>query len=310
MSNLRKSLEEYLAVRRALGFKLKTPGLLLHQFVNFAEAERSPFITRSLALNWATQSSNCRPVYWEYRLSQVRRFAEYQSAIDQRTEIPPSGLWPQGTHKKIPFIYSDSDIERLLASAKQLHSRLGLEGTTYSVFFGLLAVTGMRVSEVVKLNCADVDLSDCILTIQLTKFDKSRLIPLHKSTCGVLRGYAALRDRILPGRATPAFFVSEQGTRLNYSAIWRMYVKLTRKIGLQSGTGSGPRIHDFRHRFAIRTLCQFYRDGQDVEYRLPTLATYLGHVNIASTYWYLSAVPELLLLAAKRVNDQPQEVKS
>jgi integrase/recombinase XerD len=309
MSNLRRSLEEYLAVRCALGLKLKTPSRLLHQFIDFAEAERVSFITKRLALDWATQSSKCRPTYWEYRLSQVRRFAEYQSAIDGRTEVPPRGILPQCSHKRIPFIYSDKDIDRLLASAKQLHSRLGFEGTTYSVFFGILAVTGMRVSEVVGLNRDDVNLSDGILTISRTKFNKSRLIPLHNSTRNVLRHYAELRDRVLPRLASPAFFVSDRRTRLNYSAVWRTYVKLTRGIGLQSGTGVGPRIHDFRHRFAIWTLCRLYRDGQDVEHRLPTLATYLGHVNVASTYWYLSAVPDLLLLAAKRANRALQEVK-
>jgi integrase/recombinase XerD len=309
MSNLRKSLEEYLAVRRALGLKLKTPGRLLHQFIDFTEGERASFITKKLALSWATQSSKCRPTYWEYRLSQVRRFAEYQSAIDPRTEVPPQGILPQSFCKKLPFFYSDTDIEGLLASAKQLHSRLGFQGAMYSAFFGVLVVTGMRVSEVVGLNRDDVDLSDGLLIIRRTKFDKSRLIPLHNSTCSILRHYAELRDRILPRLTSPAFFVSEQRKRLNYSAVWRIFVKLTRGIGLPSGTGSGPRIHDLRHRFAIRALCRLYRDGQDVEHCLPTLATYLGHVNIASTYWYLSAAPELLLLASTRLNQPLQEIE-
>jgi integrase/recombinase XerD len=308
MSNLRRSLKEYLSVRRALGFKLKAPGRLLHQFVDFAEAERASFITKHLALRWATQSSGCEPTYWAYRLSQVRRFAEYQSAIDSRTEVPPSGVLPEHFHKRLPFIYSDTDVQRLLASAKQLRSRFGLQGATYCVFFGVLAVTGMRVSELVNLNRDDVDFTQGVLTIRRTKFDKSRLIPLHDSTCTILRNYAALRDRILPRVTSPAFFVSEQRTRLSQSTVWRTFVKLTRGIGLPSGTGSGPRLHDLRHRFAVRTLCRLYRDGENVERGLTLLATYLGHVNVASSYWYLSAAPELLLLASARLNRHPVEV--
>jgi integrase len=160
----------------------------------------------------------------------------------------------------------------------------------------------MRVSEVLGLDREDVDLAQGILIIRQTKFGKSRLIPLHTSTRDVLGQYAALRNRTLPSLATSAFFVSERGTRFSKSTVWRMFVKLTRGIGLRSGTGSGPRIHDMRHRFAIRALCRLYREGQDVERGLTALATYLGHVNVASTYWYLSAAPELLLLASKRLD--------
>jgi len=212
------------------------------------------------------------------------------------------GLLPQRFHKRSPYIYSDTEIERLIAAAKQLRSPLKLQGATYFAFFGLLAVTGMRVSEVLGLDREDVDLAQGILIIRQTKFGKSRLIPLHTSTRDVLGQYAALRNRTFPSLATSAFFVSERGTRLSKSTVWRMFVKLTRGIGLRSGTGSGPRIHDMRHRFAIRTLCRLYREGQDVERSLTALATYLGHVNVASTYWYLSAAPELLLLASKRLD--------
>ncbi|SRR5437762_9384142 len=307
MSKLRRALEEYLAVHRALGFKLKAPGRLLHQFVDFAEAGRVSFITRDLALRWATQSSKCQPTYWANRLSVLRQFAKYHSAIDCRTEVPPVGLLPQHFHKRSPYLYSDPEIERLIAAAKQLRSPLMLQGATYFSFFGLLAITGMRVSELLCLDREDVDLTEGVLTIRRTKFGKSRLIPLHASTRDVLSHYAVLRDRILPGLAIPAFFVSERNARLSYSTVWRMFVRLTRGIGLQSGTGLGPRLHDLRHRFVICTLCRLYREGQDVERGMTALATYLGHVNVASTYWYLSAVPELLLLASGRLEGRIKE---
>jgi integrase len=308
MSKLRKAVEEYLAVRRALGFKLDAPGRLLHQFIDFSESERASFITRDLALRWATQSTKCQPAYWASRLSVVRQFAGYQSAIDPRTEIPPVGLLPHRLHKRSPYVYSDAEIEQLIGAAKQLRSPLGLQGATYFTLFGLLAVTGMRVSEPLGLDREEVDLTEGMLIIQQTKFGKSRLIPLHASTCGILGQYATLRDRTFPSPATPAFFVSERGTRLTQSSVRRMFVNLTGGMGLRSATGrTGPRIHDLRHRFAIRTLCRLYRAGEDVERHMTALATYLGHVNAVSTYWYLSATPELLLLASARLDCQTRE---
>jgi integrase/recombinase XerD len=307
MSKLRNALEEYLAVQRALGFKLDAPGRLLHQFVDFAETERTAYITRDLALRWATQREKAQPTYWANRLSVVRQFAEYHSAIDCRTEIPPVGLLLRHFHKRSPHLCTDRDIERLLASAQKLRSPLKLQSATYFSFFGLLAVTGMRVRELLHLDREDADLTDGVLTIRRTKFGKSRLIPLHVSTRDVLSQYAALRDRIFPSAAVQAFFISERNARLNYSTVWRMFVKLTREIGLPSGTGSGLRLHDLRHRFVVRTMCRLYRDGQNVERGMTALATYLGHVDVASTYWYLSAVPELLLLASHRLDGRIKE---
>jgi len=307
MSKLRRALEEYLAVRRALGFELRTPGRLLHQFMDFAEAEGVSFITRNLALRWATQCKNTQARYWAYRLSVVRQFAEYHRAIDCRTEIPSVGLLPQQFHKRSPYLYGDEEIEQLISAAKQMSSPLKLHGKTYCTFFGLLAVTGMRVSELLHLDREDVDLTEGVLTIRRTKFGKSRLIPLHSSARNTLSQYATLRDQILPSLVTSSFFVSEWSKRLNYSTVWRIFVKLTRGIGLQTGTGSGPRLHDLRHRFVIRALCRFYREGQDVERGMTALSTYLGHVNVASTYWYVSASPELLLLASGRLGGRVKE---
>src|SRR5437867_3762447 len=305
MSKLRNGVEEYLAVRRALGFKLREEGHLLNGFVDFLEEEESAVSTTDLALQWAIRPTRCQPVRWSKRLSVVRQFAQYRSAEDPRTEIPPLSLLPHSYHRTAPYMYSDDEIARLIAAAKLLPSPLGLRAETYGTFFGLLAVTGMRHSEARQLEREEVDLTGGILTVRVTKFGKSRLIPLHTSTRDALRRYAALRDRIMPKPKSPAFFLSERGSGLNLWTVYSTFDKLKQQVGLQSSQGRrGPRIHDLRHRFATQTLLRLYRSGQDVGHHIAALATYLGHVDIASTYWYLSAVPELLRLISGRLDGE------
>jgi integrase/recombinase XerD len=303
MSKLRQALHEYLAVRRALGFRLKEQARELHNFVDFAEEEKASFITRDLALRWATQSPHAQPVSWAIRLGFVRRFAEYRSATDLRTEIPPPGFLPHRYRRKPPYVYSEEEIQKLIEAAKQLRSPRGLRATTFSTLFGLLAVVGMRISECLTLDQQDVDLAEGILHIRHSKFGKSRLVPLHPSTRDVLKHYATLRDRTFQRPKDTSFFVSERGKRLSGSYVHDTFLKLSRRIGLRGPRARhGPRIHDLRHGFAIRTLLQLYRKGADVERALPVLATYLGHVGVASTYWYLTATPELLRLASGRLD--------
>lgn len=303
MSKLRTALEEYLAVRRALGFELRFAGSMLHRFVEFADKEGSSFITRDLALRWATQPKNCQPARWANRLGMVRRFAQYRSAVDPRTEVPPQGLLPHRFYRKPPYIYSDDQIVQLIEEAKQLRSPLGLRGATCSTLFGLLSVTGMRISEALSLDREDVDLNDRILTIRRTKFGKSRLVPIHASTQEVLRRYATLRDRIFPKPHAPSYFVLECGRRLSKWSVRRAFIQLSHRTGLRSPTDRrGPRIHDLRHGFAIRTLLRLYRAGEDVDRQMPALTTYLGHGHVTDTYWYLSATPELLRLASMRLD--------
>lgn len=308
MSKLRQGVEEYLAVRRALGFKLHEEGRLLNGFVDFLEKERSSFITTDLALQWAIQPTGCQPARWARRLNVVRQFAHYRSAGDMRTEVPPLGLLPHRYHRTAPYMYSDDEIARLIVAAKQLPSPLGLRAETYSTFLGLLAITGMRHSEARQLDRNDVDLTESVLTVRAAKFGKSRLVPLHTTTREELRRYAILRDRTIRKPKSPCFFLSERGTELNPWTVYSTFDKLKRQIGLRTSQGRrGPRIHDLRHRFATQTLLGLYRSGEDVERHIAALATYLGHVDITSTYWYLSAVPELLRLVSARL-DGKQEV--
>jgi len=302
MSAFHTTLEEYLTLRRALGFELKTVGRSLHQFVCFAEAQGAAFITLELALRWATQPVKVLPVHWAQRLSMVRQFAQYCSAADPRTEIPPQGLLPARYVRQPPYLYSDDEIRHLLQAARQLPSTLGLRPQTYTTLFGLLAVSGMRLGEALAIDRHDVDLPQALITIRCAKGHKTRWVPIHRSTVRVLEQYTAWRDRLVPAPTTLSFFLCERGTRLSQWVVRSTFVQLSRQIGLRGPTDRhGPRLHDLRHTFALRTLLNWYRSGVDVERRLPELATYLGHVHVRDTYWYLSASPELLRLAMQRL---------
>jgi site-specific recombinase XerD len=302
MNDLKTALEDYLAVRRKLGFKLYQAGNLLHDFVNYAEQQKASYITTKLALRWATQPKDTHPVWKAIRLGNVRRFAKYQSAVDPRTEIPAQGLLPSRYHRRTPYIYNDDEIVSLIKAAQKLCSPMGLRALTYSTLFGLYAATGMRVSEPIGLDREDVDLKQGILTIRQTRFGKSRLVPVHTTTQQALKRYAILRDQICPRPKTLSFFVSERGTRLTQWTVRWTFVKLSRQIGLRGQHDScGPRLLDLRHRFAIKTMLDWYRAGMDVEQNMPKLSTYLGHRHVADTYWYISAVPELLRLATLRL---------
>ena len=305
MNNIRRGLQQYLGVRASLGYKLEHERTALPKFLSFVEAEGASHITSNLAVRWATQSVGVQPWTWSWRLGMVRRFAAWFSALDSRTEIPAQGLLPHRFHRPRPYIYSDTEIERLIQTAAHLPSPKGIRGPTYSTLFGLLAVTGMRLGEAISLDRDDVDLVEGILTIRRTKFRKSRLIYVHPSTQTALKEYAQIRDRVFrQSKPTPAFFLTERANRPSINMTEWTFVQVSRTVGVRAsgkGRGNGPRLHDMRHRFAVRTLIDWYRAGLDVERELPKLATYLGHKHVNATYWYIEAVPELLQLATNRL---------
>ena len=303
MNPWRKAVENYVDMRRSLGFKLLEAKVALINFASFLEQRRAECITIALAMEWAQQDKTARPAEWSRRLGFVRGFARHWSAHDSQTEVPPCGLLPHRPGRARPYLYSDDEVRQLLQAAQQLPSAHGLRAPTYYCLLGLLAVAGLRISEARNLLTEDVDLQEGILTIRGTKFGKSRLVPIHPSTRTVLSDYKLQRDRFL-ARRLETFFVSGRGTRLDGAEIRRTFYFLSRQIGLRGPSDShGPRLHDFRHRFAVETLVQWYRSGEDVERRLPVLSTYLGHVHVADTYWYLTACPELMGLAVKRFED-------
>lgn len=306
MTTLPQALDEYLALRQAMGFAVRDARRLLRRFIDFLEQHRATSITSALALSWATEPHAAQPAEWSRRLSLIRGFARYRSATDPRTQIPAAGILPYRPQRAAPYLYSDTEIEQLLQAAAQLPSPTGLRAHTYVAAFGLLAVTGLRVAELVALDDQDTDLTRGHVTIRRGKFGKSRLLPVHPTTQQALRHYVAARDRCYPIPQSPSFLVSEQGARLTHWSVRATFVALSRQIGLRGPADSyGPRLHDLRHRFAVEALLRWYRQGADVERHLPELSTYLGHVKVADTYWYLSATPELLQLALDRLEHSP-----
>ncbi|HKW72659.1 MAG TPA: tyrosine-type recombinase/integrase [Candidatus Dormibacteraeota bacterium] len=300
MSDLARHADDYLTLRRALGFKLVNTGRFLPQLVSYLEAAGAKTLTVDLAIAWARQlPRGKRAISMAHRLGAARGFARYLRAIDPETEVPPRGIWTSDTRRPVPYLYSDDDMRRLLEATQQLRPRL--RAATHEALFGLLAASGMRIGEARRLERDDVDLADGVLTIRESKFDRSRLVPLHPSAVDALRAYAAERDRLCPRPKTAAFFVSSVGTALGYSGVLKTFNELTAAIGLRSATVR-PRIHDLRHSFAVRTIIELHRSGADVGAHVAVLSTYLGHVNPAGTYWYLSAAPELMELAAARLD--------
>lgn len=303
MTTLRVAVQQYLTLRRGLGFTLHDAGKALLKFVTFMEQHHASVITSRLALDWAQQSSTVQPAEWARRLSIVRGFARHRRAMDPRTEIPPEGLLPYRPKRARPYVYSDEEIRSLLRATLILPSHGGLRPWTYHCLFGLLSVSGLRLGEARNLELQDVDLRGGMITIRGAKFGKSRLVPLHGSTCRVLADYLSRRRRHWAKRPVSSYvFVSNWGNRLDVGEIHRTFYEVSRQIGLRGPTDShGPRLHDLRHRFAVTTLLRWYRAGEDAERRLPTLSTYLGHVHVSDTFWYLSAWPELMREAMARL---------
>ena len=302
MNKVRKAIHDYLALRRSLGFKLVAHEIALREFAAFLAGKNRARITTALALEWATQHSQQPPYKWASRLSIVRGFARHWSATDPSTEIPPPNLLPYRPARARPYFYSDEEILKLLQAAKSLPSRHPLRPWTYHCFFGLLAVTGLRLGEALHLRIRDIDWSEGLLTVRNTKFGKSRLVPLHPSTCKILAAYAKHRDSFFALGAEAYFFVNKNKNHLHKGDVHRIFYALSRQIGLRSPSASrGPRFHDFRHRFAVETLLRWYREGEDPKRHLPTLSTYLGHGHVTDTYWYLTSTPELLAAAGKRL---------
>jgi integrase/recombinase XerD len=302
MKPLRQAVQEYLALRRGLGFKLCDAEHCLRDFLVFAEQRGVSTITTRVAVDWALSKPCARPERAAERLRAVRAFARHHIGTDPATEVPPCKLLPHRVCRRQPYLYTDDEIRRLLERSLRLPPQDGLRPWTYHCLLGLLSVTGMRLGEVIRLEVNDVDLEQDVLTVRDSKFGKSRLIAIQISTRAVLSQYRDRRDQLLQGRPQRRFFVSGRGTPLVPSCIQRTFRTLLDQTKLfVAGAAQRPRMHDMRHRFAVQTLLRWYRAGEDVERRLPELSTYLGHVCIENTYWYLSAYPELMGHAVDRL---------
>ncbi|HET7050131.1 MAG TPA: tyrosine-type recombinase/integrase [Solirubrobacteraceae bacterium] len=299
MNPLHDALGDYLQIRRALGYKLERAGKLLPQYLDYLDGRGEQLVTVENALAWATLPAGDAN-WWAFRMSVVRGFASYLHALDPSHQVPPKDLLPRQTRRMTPYLYSDQEIRALMAASSSL--RFELRQETYRTLIGLLSVTGMRVGEAIRLDDRDVDLRQGVLTVRETKFGKSRELPLHRSTVGALRAYQHLRDRHQPTRVGDAVFISPAGTRLLYCNVSHTFVQLVERAGVRPRSARcRPTLHGLRHSFAVRTLLGWYRSGVEVQPRLPLLSTYLGHVHPKDTYWYLTAAPELLQLAAGRL---------
>jgi integrase len=301
MTDLSAHLEEYLRLRRSLGFELDYPGRSLPKLIEHIEAAGAETITTELAIAWAKLPQGVQPLHWAHRLSAARGFARYLQTIDPATEIPPRDVFGARQQRPTPYLWSETDIERLLEGARLLEPKL--RAASCRTLLGLLAATGMRIREAVDLEHGDVDLAGGVVTIRDGKFRRARLVPIHESTAIALRGYAERRDWLCPKPVSSAFFVSAAGKALTTDSVRNAFIQITTELGLRTAQVR-PRVHDLRHSFTVRTLINWFRAGIDVDAMMPALATYLGHVNPVGTYWYLEASPELMALAAARLDGQ------
>lgn len=302
MTDLSSAIEDYLKVRRALGHKMELAERLLGQFRIYYEQAGATHITADLAVAWATLPIGASAGWWGQRFSVLRGFAGWLQTVDPATEVLPSDLLPGRCGRVVPYLYSDADIVAMMEAAGSL--TFPLQRHTYETLIGLLAVTGLRIGEVISLDRGDVCADAGLVRVINTKFGKSREVPLHPSSVDALMGYAQQRDRLCPAPLTNSFFVSTPGTRLRYSVIYQTFKKLARQAGLQPRSPRcRPRIHDVRHSVAVRALLDCYAAGGDTQALLPLLSTFMGHTNPKSTYWYLSAAPELMALTSRRLED-------
>jgi integrase/recombinase XerD len=310
MNGLRRHLAEYLELRRGLGFDLGRCESRLRNLIAYMERKRTGHITIPLVLDFILsprgRSANTQYGY----LSAIRGFARYLSGIDAKTEIPPAGLVRRDPRPE-PYIYSEMEVRRLLEAVRMTPAigRYALKPWTLHCLIGLLAVTGMRAGEAIALKPEDIDWEKGILTVGRAKYQKSRLIPLHRSTVRQLRAYARRRDQFFAecGQRPRVnrFFVTTYGGAFTSSEIGHDFRRVTRRLGLRKADARrGPRVHDLRHRFAVSTLLRWYRENRRIDPLLPVLSTYLGHVFITGTYWYLTCTPELMEAAGARLENR------
>jgi integrase/recombinase XerD len=300
MSTLGPRAEEYLAIRRALGYKLGGYDTALRDFAEWLDETGASVVTADLALTWAQSRPGSSPIRQRQRLTMVRRFAEYLSAIDTRTEVPAPDLLPARHERIAPYLYSSAEISALMTAARSLTP--ALKATTYETLIGLLACTGLRSGEAAGLDRRDVNLAEADLLVRCGKNGRSRHVPIHPTTVAALAAYATRRDRLCAHPTTASFFVSSRGGRLAKSSVQGVFAALRRRTGLdRQDSGRLPRVHDLRHSFVVGTMLAWYRQGADVQARLPVLSTYVGHVDPKATFWYQQAAPELLSLAARRM---------
>ena len=301
MNTLLESLEDYLRLRRSLGYKLERTGEVLANFVAFSHNAGAERICTEIAVSWALCSPNPDSAWRAGRLGAVRGFARYLHALDPRHEVPPPRLIPRGVGRPATWIFTSDQVAALMSAARRLRSPL--QAATLETVVGLLWATGLRVGEAVRLDTNDLDTTVGVLTVRESKNGRSRVVPIDPSTTEALRTYVAVRDRLRPVAAANSLFVSTVGRRLRTGNLAVAFASVVELAGLPARHDRvGPRLGALRHSFAVQTLLEWHTANLDVGPLVPRLSTYMGHVNPASTYWYLSTSPELLAAAAARLD--------
>lgn len=296
-----EQVEEYISYKRKLGFKLHIEAGQLLNFAKYADKSgHTGPVTTTLALQWARLPEKASQLYQARRVEIVRCFAKYQAIFFPKTEIPPPRILGPAHRRTEPYIYSQQQLSALLEACMQLTPVHGLRPHTYTTLFGLIACAGLRISEALKLSRDDVDLANGILLIAETKFHKSRLVPLDPSASKALSKYAKLRDQYYPIAKSKKFFLSETGNLLPYSTVNHNFKLLREKLGWCNKGKRPPRIQDMRHSFACRRLLLWYEQGVDINHAIYSLSTYLGHVKVSDTYWYLTGIPELFAVVGRK----------
>jgi len=311
MKTLSQRLDEYLALRRAMGFDLSFDERVLRKFTTYGDEHGCHLISTTLFLDWKESYGSADNNTWSYRLGMVRRFAFWLAEHDEQTEIPSNQLVSGRYRRQVPYIYAPKQIADIVAEAGRLPSPYGLRAALWQTLFGLIAVTGMRINEALSLKRHDVDLENAVLIVRNTKNGKDRQLPINKDTAARLASYASLRDRLIETKS-PRFFIKEDGEPAGDCGARYNFAQVSRNIGLRSPQafnrhGRGPRIHDLRHSFAVHTILDWFRDGRDIECEMYKLSTYLGHSEPKHTFWYIQAVPELMQLAAARAEQRVLE---
>ena len=305
MNTIAQLTDDYLATRRALGYDLTSQGRILVNFVRYLDEHAATRITIEAALDFATLPTDAAPIWWRHRLSAVRGLATYLHTIDPANEVPPARMLGGGSSRAVPYRYTPDEITALMAAASQL--RPALRAATYETVIGLLVVSGMRVGEVTALDRSDVDAGHGLVIVRHQKFDGERIVPLHPTATAALARYAERRDELRPFTLDASFFISGRGTRLLHGNVHHTFSQLLQQVGIGAKSSRcRARLHDFRHRFAVETLLNWYRRGDDAATKMPLLSTFLGHVKPANTFWYLSATPELFRIVADRLERAEQ----
>lgn len=301
--------ENYLGERRRQGFGLRTIGYSVMSFARYIDALniQEP-LTVEIMADWARQDkgNSGKPSTWARRLKNLRSFCRYLQQFEPRTEVPDDSIFGRIGQRLAPHIYSEQEIIDLLAAAHNLGSTIpGLRGATYETLFGLIASTGLRISEALHLLDTEVDLNVGMLTIRQTKFAKSRHVPIHSSTIEALQQYRSLRNLYIEATNETPFFVGTRGQLLGHALdsrqVQRVFTGIRDQLGwINRGAHNGPRIHDLRHTFIVRRVMLWHAQGLDVDQQMLALSTYVGHAMVTNTYWYLTGIPELMALAAEK----------